>query len=395
MAFEETRSVSPVRILPSESPATRRFGIALCLSHFYPTVGGAERQLFQLARQWQAAGHPVVVFTRTLAGQPRVETVDGVVIRRSIRTWNLGPLFGLTYLISLGLSLWRHRRDYEVVLAGQAGWEAVAAALAAKLTGAPLMIRAASAGPRGDLAQLAAAKGGRLWLRLIRTAQRFLASSDEARQQFLAAGCSPQRVLLAHNGVDLASFRVGEPAADALPTAIFVGRLVEVKRLSLLLEAWQRVNARGDFRLLIVGDGPLRESLAADAQRRQLSHVEFVGQQDDVAPWYRRAQVFVLPSAIEGSSNSLLEAMASGLCPVVTRVGGNVDIIHDGRNGLLVGPDDAAGLAAALSQTLGDPQLCRRLGSQARAQVVAEHDLAAVAQRYLQWFSELVAARRP
>ena len=178
-------------------------------------------------------------------------------IHRSIRTLTWGPLFGITYLASLVQALWRNRRGYDIVLAGQASWEAVAAALAAKLTGAPLVIRAASTGSTGELAQLAAAKGNRLWLRLLRGGQRFLASSNEACQQFLAAGFPAEQIQLAHNGVDLTLFQVVEHSNTDKPTAIFVGRLVEVKRPLLLLEAWRRANADGDYRLLIVGDGPL------------------------------------------------------------------------------------------------------------------------------------------
>lgn len=375
--------------------ARQSFGIAICLSHFHPTIGGAERQMLQLARVWRSAGHPVHVFTRSIRGEPRRETVEGIDVCRSIRALPWGPLFGITYLVSLVWALWRRRRAYEVVLAAQASWEAVGAALAARLTGAPLVIRAASAGPSGELAQLAAANGSWLWLRLLRSAQRFLASSSDSFQQFLEVGCPANRVSLVGNGVDLSLFFPARRGPTEIPTAIFVGRLVAVKRLRILLEAWRRAAGEEDFRLLIAGDGPERDELLGLAHELRLDNVEFLGQQSDIAGWYRKADVFVLPSAIEGSSNALLEAMASGLCPVVTRVGGNVDVIQDGVNGLSVEPDDADDLAAALKRVLHDGDLRRRLAAAARQRVESKHDLARVANWYLTLFDELTSAGRP
>ena len=121
-----------------------------------------------------------------------------------------------------------------------------------------------------------------------------------------------------------------------------------------------------------------------------MSNVEFTDHQSDVASWYRKADVFVLSSAVEGSSNALLEAMASGLCPVVTRVGGNVDIIQDGVNGLLVEPNDVAGLASALKRVLEDSNFRQRLAAAARRSVETDHDLARVALWYLKIFDALV-----
>ena len=85
--------------------SARKLRIAICLSHFHPTIGGAERQLLQLARYWTAWGHRVYVFTRPMAGQTRRETVDGIEIRRSLHTLSLGPLFGVTFIGRLTASL--------------------------------------------------------------------------------------------------------------------------------------------------------------------------------------------------------------------------------------------------------------------------------------------------
>ncbi|HEX5446317.1 MAG TPA: glycosyltransferase family 4 protein, partial [Pirellulales bacterium] len=107
----------------------RPLKIAICLAHFHPVVGGAERQMQQLAERWARWGHRPTVLTRRMTGLPRQETLHGVEIRRVIRTWPLGPLFGLSFIGSLAGKLIRSRRDFDVVLDGQMPWEAVATGL--------------------------------------------------------------------------------------------------------------------------------------------------------------------------------------------------------------------------------------------------------------------------
>ena len=121
-------------------------------------------------------------------------------------------------------------------------------------------------------------------------------------------------------------------------------------------------------------------------------NIDFLGHIDDVPAVHRRASVFVLPSPSEGCSNALLEAMASGLCPVVTRVPGNVDVIGDGQNGLLFDHDDEAQLAAAMARVLDDASLRDRLSASARQQIVEQHDLDKIAGCYLTLFRELLGS---
>lgn len=127
---------------------------------------------------------------------------------------------------------------------------------------------------------------------------------------------------------------------------LFVGRLVAIKSVDVLLEAWRELSIRGrvgrDDRLVIVGDGPLRRTLEARAASHGYhgSHggVRFMGDmpQEDVACWMNAANVLCLPSRNEGMPTVMAEALASG-CPVVaSRVGGIPEVVSNGRNGLLV-----------------------------------------------------------
>jgi len=368
--------------------------IAVCLSHFHPTVGGAERQLFQLASRWAAWGYEPVVITRSARGLPRCEVIEGIEIRRVISTVPLGPLFGLSYLATLAGNLGRLVRRFDVVLAGQAPWEAVATGFAATWLGKPSIVRIASVGPRGDIAQLVHAKGSGFWRRMLLRNGLFLAPSERAYTELLEYGCPAEKIRRFTNGVDVERFR--PPASAELPpdrdrTALFVGRLSQEKNPLAVLRSWKKLGRRAGFHLLVAGDGPLRESLAAYARQESLSNVEFLGQCSEMPDVYRRASICVQTSPHEGCSNALLEAMAAGLCPIASRVPGNIDLVEHEVNGILVALNDHDDLAAAMTRLFADDPLRNRLAAAARQRVVERHSLDRVARQYVVLFEELLA----
>jgi glycosyltransferase involved in cell wall biosynthesis len=128
--------------------------------------------------------------------------------------------------------------------------------------------------------------------------------------------------------------------------------------------------------------------LAAAGCREQ---VDFVGYRQDLDVWFRRAAVFVLPSRHEGISNALLEAQSFGLPAVVSEIPGNRAVVVDGVTGLVVPAGDAAALAAALVRLLGDADLRRRMGSEARRRVSAEFGIETVARRLGDLYRRLAA----
>jgi glycosyltransferase involved in cell wall biosynthesis len=190
------------------------------------------------------------------------------------------------------------------------------------------------------------------------------------------------------NAVDVSRFRLrAVPRAPGAPfTAVFVGRLVPEKDLATLLEAWALafpVGERVDARLRLVGGGPLEEQLRAHAERLGLAReIEFLGHRDRVEEVLADADVGVLPSRVEGLSNTLLEFMASGLPALASRVSGSEDFVIPGRNGWLFEASDVSALAAALreAKTL-PPERLAAMGRQARADVEASASLDVVTER--------------
>jgi sugar transferase (PEP-CTERM/EpsH1 system associated) len=180
------------------------------------------------------------------------------------------------------------------------------------------------------------------------------------------------------NGVNTDHFRPGPPtgalrerlriASEGLIVGT-VARLDPVKNHALLIDAFARVRALvPEAALVIIGDGPLRSSLEARARSLGLErNIHFVGASNDVAALYRELDLFVLSSNAEGTSMSILEAMASGVCVLATAVGGTPDLLADGASGMLVPPRDPAALAGALTEVLRDDARRRRLADAGRA----------------------------
>jgi colanic acid/amylovoran biosynthesis glycosyltransferase len=209
-------------------------------------------------------------------------------------------------------------------------------------------------------------------------------STDMARE-LRKLGARDDQVHVVPMGVDLDP--IARAVARETRTAgrvLFVGRLVEKKGATVLLDALDRVTHRPE-QVVVVGDGPLRVALEARAS----DEVTFVGAQDKeaLAAHYARAGIALYPSVPaangdrDGLPVALLEAMSAGCAVVASAVPGIVDVVQDGVNGLLVAPGDAEGLAAAIDRLLADPALAERLGRAAR-ETAAAYTVGAVGDRY-------------
>jgi len=165
---------------------------------------------------------------------------------------------------------------------------------------------------------------------------------------------------------------------------ITVGRLAEIKRLDLFIELIDRLRADlPNVKAAIIGDGPLRASLQAKAQRRGLEpNVTFAGRRDDVARWLCDARLFVLTSASEGLSIALAEAMTAGLPAVVTRVGDLGQLVIDEQTGYTIDHADLDRFARKIRVLLNDPRRWRQFSQRARQRAVALCSPQAVADRW-------------
>ena len=204
-------------------------------------------------------------------------------------------------------------------------------------------------------------------------------------------GCR-DKLRVIHSGIDTAFFRPREGARPAGPFRILcVGTLHEVKGQTYLVEACRRLVQAGiDLRVELVGEGPDRDPLMTQIAESGLAErVTLLGPRSrgEVADLLRDADVLVTPSVPtregkrEGIPVVLMEAMATGLPVVASRISGIPELVADGRDGLLVPPRDPAALTDALRRLHDDPALRERLGAQGRETVQAEFDAFASAAR--------------
>jgi len=260
-----------------------------------------------------------------------------------------------------------------------------------------------------DMADLAGANRKLLTMRRVMrhfVHHQIALSSPTASYLTECVGVPAARVTNICNGVDTARFTPPRDQAavrarlapQALPPEAFavgaVGRLSGVKNLPMLVDAFALVAGRnGDFarqaRLVLVGDGPERQALAEQIAQLQLAQCTLLaGAQDNVPDWLQALDLLCLPSLAEGISNAILEAMASGLPVVATDVGGNAELVEDGRTGCLVPSGDAAALAGQIEAYFTDRARLAEHGEAARRLAVTKFSLDTMVNAYHRVYME-------
>ena len=224
-------------------------------------------------------------------------------------------------------------------------------------------------------------------------AGRIASVSHDLKRHMVAEGLPEDRIEVVHNGIELGPEPARHAAADLrrrleLPgDALVVGtvaRLDPVKHLQTLVEAAAQLAHRGrQVHVLVIGDGPERDSLERETRTRGLEHaVHFLGHRDDARAWLPGMDVYVNSSISEGISLTILEAMAAGVPVVATSVGGTPEVVTE-QVGRLVPARDPSALAAALDTLANHPSLRATLGRAARARVAEHFTIEAMTARYL------------
>ncbi len=365
-------------------PRTR---VVMVSAGFWPAVGGAERQALELSVALRARGAQVLVLTRRIGAAASREEVHGVPVRR-LPVFATGALDSLSFLFGALGWLLKHGAEYDAIHAHLAGSPALAAAVAGRFLGKPVLVKLGGGRGIGELAVSSRTRLGRMKLRMLAwLGPRFLAVvpdlAAEAREHL---GGAVIEVL--PNGVDENHYRPISPSEKKTlreclgwtgTVFLYTGRLSWEKRLPWFVGIWNAAAKDLDAMLVIVGDGA--EVIPTSAR------VCVLPPADDTAELYAAADAFVLPSVSEGLSNSLLEAMASGLAVVASAVGGTAETVEDGKTGLLFDKDDAATATKNIKRIINDNELRARLGAGARREVERRYSIARVCERLLELYA--------
>ncbi len=221
---------------------------------------------------------------------------------------------------------------------------------------------------------------------------QFVTVSRELQQWLVTkVGIAPDKVWHICNGVDTKLFHpLPAPRTDRGNIVVVGGvmRFEPIKDPLNLVRAFlkarrQLAERQLDLRLMVAGEGPLRaKALALLVGDKAAAAVSMPGARNDVPDWLRALDIFALGSQREGVSNTLLEAMATGLPVVATATGGNLELVAAGVNGRLVPPGDANALAQAIVTYAEDAQLRREHGRASRARAESEYSLARMLKDY-------------
>jgi sugar transferase (PEP-CTERM/EpsH1 system associated) len=229
----------------------------------------------------------------------------------------------------------------------------------------------------------------------------FVTVSDEIKSWLVnKVGIPEKKVVTIINGVDTKKYfppadkkKVKQDIGIDPDTFIVgtVGRLDKVKNYQMLLNAVQsHTRCEIPYKLILIGDGPERANLEAFARMHRLSNVEFLGERQNIQDYLQVFDLFILTSVGEGISNTILEAMATGVPVVATRVGGNPEIVEDSVTGSLVPSGDHALLSEMITKYLNDRSLCESQGQAGRLRCEKLFSLNVMVEKYDRLYSNLM-----
>jgi glycosyltransferase involved in cell wall biosynthesis len=368
----------------------------------YPVVGGLERQAHELSKALVSDfGMKVLVISGKIGpDQASCEYVEGVHVTRIPWLRNRVFRFVLTPFLLL-VVLWRLRSRVDVVHVHQFSPASLYVIVISKLLGKAVLAKLPNSG-RWGLPGLRMAPCGGVRTSLLLKSDGVVAMSQDSVAELLAEGFPRNRILSVPNGV--APLQTGTRKMEHCGSprrpwrVVFVGRLSSEKRLNVLLNAWVDVHRRyaGTAVLELWGEGPQLRELREMSQALGLTQsVVFAGHVPDVRERLRYADIFVLPSAGEGNSNSVLEAMDAGLPIVATAVGGTPMQVGQQGAPLLFPDGDHKELAKRLILLLEDGELRREYGAAMTRRVAVHFDLRSVAQSYLCAYRILHSSKNP
>lgn len=384
------------------------------MGSFYPSVNGAITQVTALSGRMLEKGYSLLVIaSRTNAEQPSHEYRNGIEIIRVSPAIKLNNPWGkYIRLIPTFFELIKQRKKYDLIIVCDFHVRGVAGVVASKILNKKCFLRAESNGEmdgafatqygpppsRGKMSLIHAfmvLRNG-----ILKKADGFISISSAISREYLQSGIRPDALFEIANGVDVTRFSpVGpEKRKDLLDKFgvsgkrifVYTGRLAEGKGLEYLAVAWKKlVSEVPDLHLILVGSGG-GYSLSCEEKLKKYfreNHIEstvtITGNVANVHEYLQSGDFFVLPSEMEGLSISLLEAMSCEMPCIVTSVVGNMDLIQDNVNGILVPYGDGGKLLDAMIDVLNNRAKNERIGREARKTVMEKYNIDRIADQYL------------
>lgn len=391
----------------------RPFSVLMVIERFFPLVGGAETQCFQLSSALVKKGIKVVVVTKKWIRETPKEEIS----QNNFRIVRLGLPGGGRLRdywagFSLAFFILRSARSFNLfyINGGLANIFGSTAILLGKIFGKKVIAKVETpgelffSGPEALVNKSFVHPLIKIRLFFAKKADIFIAQTPKIKRQLLKFGVREERIEMITNSVDTEFFRPpslkekshlrkkwGLPLNRVI--VMFCGRLVKRKGLKYVLDAWGK-GLSSKACLVIVGSGENQPDsvefvLKRQVKDRRLENVIFLGSKnrEEVAELLKTADIFIYPSIHpEGTALSVLEAMATGLAVVVSNIGGLNDVVTDREDGLLFPPNNSNAIEKTLLGLINNQEERERLGKKARKKVKEEYSVDRVVKDYIRLF---------
>jgi glycosyltransferase involved in cell wall biosynthesis len=375
------------------------------ITYFPPQYSGAAKQAISLAKVLRDKGHRVEFATVQWPVLAHRDEHDGFAVHRieqgrgsrhrEFRLWWNMLRFALA-----------HRGEFDIIHSHGAYYTNCFVGPLARMAGWKSIVKASLAD--GDLHGVDASLAGRIHGTFLRSVDACVAISCDLEREFRTAGVQENRIHYLPNGVDTDRFRPAAPGEREelrrmlevptdRPLVLTAGVFDRRKNIGWLIEEWVRHKGFATGALLLAIGPRAREDTDGSflASLRELTGkneelIRMMGQVNDIERYYRAADVFILPSHSEGMPNVVLEAMASGVPCVASRVSGTMELVEEEKTGFVFEPGDAQGLGTAIHKALA----CGNgPGRESRARALHRYSIIALADRYAALYAHLMTGR--
>jgi len=378
--------------------------VLMVSERYFPVWGGAENQLRQLIPHLVSKGCQIEIVTRRWHPEmAKEERIDGVSVHRlgvsGDTSWAT-----IVFVFSLLLFFLKNRKKVDIYHSHGAVNMGALCRFAKLFTGQKNVVKIATA---GKISSLKKKIFGIITLTLFKQSDAIICMTAEIMQELVDIGTSDGTIQRITNAVDSSRFvpvssrrRIAWKRNQGLErddkVILFSGRLVYRKGLDVLLDSWSTVQKEHpEVQLFIVGSGKdqpdsTEEKMRLKVNLEKLTNIRFLGKSDKPEKYLGMADLFVLPSRQEGFPNALMEAMASGLPVVASRIGGVTDIVKENETAVLFASENSNDLSQQIISCLGRPDLLAKMGEQARRQMLTQFSFESVALQYIGLYRRLI-----
>jgi glycosyltransferase involved in cell wall biosynthesis len=373
--------------------------VVMIVCHFDDTneIGGVEKQAALLSTYLSRRGEQVVVLSSTRSPNRAKWSVINDVPTRLFWTYGSPQAAGrhlpaaLIWAMQVAAWIIFHRRRIKLIHCHQIRIHSFVGAIARIMLGIPVIHKSGLGGERADIRKVGSRKyfgaPGRRFI--INNSDMFIATAESIRKDLREFKVSDNKISLIPNGLRLPDAPARTMAQGEI-RILFLGRISSDKNILNLAQAAANVCERGRVVLNIYGKGPQLPDLVKILEYSGSNGVTYCGWVDNVGDVLRNHHYLLLPSVTEGLSNAMIEAMAYGVVPVVSRVSGSVDQIVDGETGFFLRGTDHETLSreiVRLSQV--EPDVWARMSGAAMSLARERFDIERVADRYVEIYENL------